>query len=45
MRPQTHILNGDALKEQFPKGIQGDIIYDFGDVQVKRLFDSIQNKG
>lgn len=26
MQPQYHILNGDALKEQFPKSIQGKII-------------------
>jgi len=26
MRSQTHILNGDALKNQFPVGIQGDIL-------------------
>lgn len=45
MRPQTHIRNRDALKDQLPNGIQGDIIYGFGDVQVKRLSDSIQNKG
>lgn len=26
MKSQTHILNGDALREQFPKAIQGEII-------------------
>lgn len=26
MKPQTHILNGDALKSQFPKVIHGDIL-------------------
>lgn len=26
MKKQTHILNGDSLKNQFPKGIQGDIL-------------------
>jgi hypothetical protein len=26
MTKQTHILNGDSLKNQFPTGIQGDII-------------------
>ena len=26
MNPQVHILNGDALKEQFPENIEGEII-------------------
>ncbi len=49
MRKQYHLLNGDALKEQFPESIEGEIIVARlclvdGDVQAEGFSDLFQKR-